>query len=84
MIDAQASQTAVNNQRTSAASDTNLTQPRSLDVLAADLMRIRPSISDIGVRSKVSLLIGQCRTYRPEMRADVERNIDRIAADWQG
>ncbi len=75
-------QTSVNDSGTSAGFDTPLTQPCSLAVHARDLRRIRPSISDLGARSKVGLLIGQCDNWetgnQAEMRPRMEDNIQAI------
>jgi hypothetical protein len=62
MIEIEISQTAVNEARTSAASDTNVTQRRSLDVLARDLIRIRPKLP-ASQRDMVSALAVKIMNY---------------------
>jgi hypothetical protein len=76
MIEIEISQTAVNEARTSAASDTNVTQRRSLDVLARDLIRIRPKLP-ASQRDMVSALAVKIMNYAGNPGRDAaEDNLD--------
>lgn len=82
MIEIEISQTAVNEARTSAASDTNVTQRRSLDVLARDLIRIRPKLPPTE-RDLASALAVQLTNYakHPDvMRPRIIWTIEQIEA----